>query len=198
MYDYMTAHDVVFLALTVAVGERRASPEALSCIVTYSFQVLWYCSARLSVSSCSELLLVVQMNNFIQKQTVAKFENLKSDLQPDTEDLFIKLTLCFKRDLYRFGLDEPMALSFEQNFLHMSSLRFHDLLYRLSLLGWHDLVLCSLQELYSCQMTPNADVYAEALHTKRGVRIFCALLTGLRSAYTLGISSTVPPISLSI
>jgi hypothetical protein len=77
-------------------------------------------------------------------------KSLKYDLQPYTEDLFIKSTLCFKRELNRLGLDEPMALSLEQNLLNMSSLRLHDLLYRLRLLWWHYLVLCSLQELYSC------------------------------------------------
>ena len=98
-------------------------------------------------------------------------KNPKSDLQPNTEDLFIKLTLCFKRDLNRLGLDEPMALALEENLLNMSSLRLHDLLYRLCLLWWHDLVLCSLQELYSCQTTHDADMYASSTHQERSADI---------------------------
>lgn len=78
-------------------------------------------------------------------------KSLLSDLQPNIKHLFVKSTLCFKRDFNRFGFDEPMALAIEQHLLDMSSLRFHDLLYGLCLLWWHYLVLCSLQELYPCQ-----------------------------------------------
>ena len=75
------------------------------------------------------------------------------ELQTNPEDLFIKSTLSFKRDLNRLRLNETMALAFEQHLLNVSSLRFHYLLYGLSLLWWHNLVLCSLQELYSRQQT---------------------------------------------
>jgi hypothetical protein len=126
-------------------------------------------------------------------------KSLLSNLQPNAEDLFIKSTLGFKRDLNRLGLREPVALAIEQHLLNMPSLRLHDLLYGLCLLRRHYLVLCALQELSSCQYTTHGIyVYVEAQLTKRGVRIFCALLTGLRSTYTSGISSTAPPISLSI
>jgi hypothetical protein len=98
----------------------------------------------------------------IQRPTNENQRSLKSDLRPNTEDLFIKSTLCFERDLNRLGLDEPMTLAFEQHLLNMSSLCFHNLLYRLRLLWWHYLVFCSLQELYSFESTHGVNVYVEA------------------------------------
>lgn len=83
-----------------------------------------------------------------------RMKNLRSlqcylTYDPDTENLFIKSTLGFKRDLNRLSLDETMALALEQYLLNMPSLRFHDLLYGLCLLRRHYFVLCALQELYS-------------------------------------------------
>ena len=91
--------------------------------------------------------------NLFKDKQVQNLKSLLSGLQHNAEDLFIKSTFCFKGDLDRLRLDETMALAFEQYLLNMSSLRLHDLLYCLSLFWWYNLVLRSLQELYSRQPT---------------------------------------------
>ncbi len=91
------------------------------------------------------------VHQFIKDWRMENLNCLLSDLQPNTEHLFVKFTLGFKRDFNRLGLYEPMTLAIEQHFLNMTSLCLHDFLYGLCLLWRHYLVLCSLQELYSCQ-----------------------------------------------